>query len=105
MSSLPVPKPGPKPVPIPKSWTITRDYVQISGAAIVSINGILATILTILTALNTNPETQKIIGLAFGATITILNILIHFGLQIALIISNSGSLVDEKKEENFVDTV
>jgi hypothetical protein len=101
----PIPKPTPTPKPVPKAWVITKEYVQISSATVVSLNGILATILTILTAVNTDPNTQKTIGIAFGATITIMNILLHLGLQIALVISNEGSIKAEQQEENFIDNV
>jgi len=97
----PVPKP---PVtPVKKSWIITRDYVQISNAVVVSLNAILATSLTIVTALTNDQQTLKIIGIAFGSTITILNILTHLGLQIALTVNNAGNQAAEQKEENFIN--
>ena len=87
---------------ISKSWIIARDFNQISSASVTTINGILAAILTLLSGLNTDPNIQKTMAIAFGTTITILNLVIHIVLQIMIVV-NSTNNQQEQAEEAFVN--
>ena len=90
------------PTTIPTSWTIMRKYNSISTASTATINGILAVILTLVSALNTEPSTQQIISISFGSTIAILNLLIHFGLQVGVACTTQNAQ-QEAQEEAYIN--
>jgi len=94
--------PANQPQPIPSSWLCVSKFNQVSTTTVAMLNAVVGIILVLVAALNTDPAIQRLIGLGFGTAIALLNIVLHWILQL-LIITNSSSNAQEQQEESYID--
>jgi len=90
------------PTSVPKSWIVAREFNQVTIIFISTLNSVMATTLTLVSSLNTDPGTQKLIGIGFGTGIVLVNLVLHAVLQIMISCASQNNQ-QEQAEEQFVD--
>jgi len=90
------------PTTIPPMWLCVLKYNQISVYAVATLNGVLGIILTLISSLTTDPNIQRLVAIGFGVCVALLNLIIHFILQV-LIVATSNGPAQEQQEEAFIN--